>query len=115
MLSAYASLTASTMLIRLVANEFIPHQIQDYIFSGLRYLFSPRPSQLMLIFEEFSGITRNQVYEAAELYHEDHPLDRTSKGVQGPQRKEPCHHNKERQRGRGCLRRSSAQMEIRLL
>nr|DAD17865.1 TPA_asm: hypothetical protein HUJ06_019328 [Nelumbo nucifera] len=68
MLSAYASLAASTMLIRSMANEFIPHQLQDYIFSGLRYLFSPRLSQLTLIFEEFSGITRNQVYEAAELY-----------------------------------------------
>ncbi|XP_010255926.1 PREDICTED: AAA-ATPase At2g18193-like [Nelumbo nucifera] len=87
MLSAYASLAASTMLIRSVANKFIPHQLQDYIFSGLRYLFSPRPSQPTLIFEEFSGITRNQVYEAAELYHQDHPLDRTSKGVQAPREK----------------------------
>ncbi|XP_010276828.1 PREDICTED: AAA-ATPase At2g18193-like [Nelumbo nucifera] len=70
MFSTYASLATSTMLIRSMVNDFIPHQLQSYILSALRSLFAPRQaSQLTLIVEEyFSGMNRNQVYEAAEMY-----------------------------------------------
>ncbi|KAF8410566.1 hypothetical protein HHK36_003097 [Tetracentron sinense] len=68
-LSAYASIAGSMMLVRSIANEFIPHQFQAYLLSSLRYFFlSPISSQLTLVIEELDGISRNQVFEASEIY-----------------------------------------------
>ncbi|KAI4327650.1 hypothetical protein L6164_020086 [Bauhinia variegata] len=66
--SAYASFAASMMLIRSMINEFIPFQIQSYIYSAIHYLFTPLSTSLTIIIDEDCGMTRNQVYEAAELY-----------------------------------------------
>ncbi|KAF9620079.1 hypothetical protein IFM89_010729, partial [Coptis chinensis] len=66
--SAYASITAAIMLIRSIANELIPHQLQTQILSKIQFLFNPMSSRLTLLIEEFDGLTRNQVYEASELY-----------------------------------------------
>ncbi|XP_014521184.1 AAA-ATPase At5g17760 isoform X1 [Vigna radiata var. radiata] len=66
--SAYASMTASIMLLRSMANELIPHPIRGYLFNTFRYLIRPRSPTLTLIIEESTGIARNQVYDAAEAY-----------------------------------------------
>ncbi|XP_042481053.1 AAA-ATPase At2g18193-like [Macadamia integrifolia] len=39
-LSVYASLVTSIMIFRTMANQLIPHQIQDYIFSRLQYILA---------------------------------------------------------------------------
>lgn len=67
--SAYASVAASTMLVRSMANELIPQELRAYVFSGLRHLFTPlSTSSLTLIVDEFSGMSRNQLFDAAALY-----------------------------------------------
>ncbi|XP_050906579.1 AAA-ATPase At5g17760 isoform X4 [Lathyrus oleraceus] len=66
--SAYASMTASIMLLRSMAHELIPQPIRGYLFNTFRYLIKPRSPTLTLIIEESTGITRNQVYDAAESY-----------------------------------------------
>ncbi|KAK7307517.1 hypothetical protein VNO77_40653 [Canavalia gladiata] len=66
--SAYASMTASIMLVRSMANEIIPQPIRAYLFNTFRYLIKPRSPTLTLIIEESTGIARNQVYDAAETY-----------------------------------------------
>lgn len=66
--SAYASMTASIMLLRSMANELIPQPIRGYLFNAFRYLIKPRSPTLTLIIEESTGIARNQVYDAAEAY-----------------------------------------------
>ncbi|XP_062076262.1 uncharacterized protein LOC133780928 [Humulus lupulus] len=66
--SAYASVAASMMLVRSMANEVIPDELRSYISMAVRYLFTPLSSDLTLVIEEFSGMARNQVYDAAELY-----------------------------------------------
>ncbi|KAJ1408849.1 P-loop containing nucleoside triphosphate hydrolase [Sesbania bispinosa] len=66
--SAYASMTASIMLLRSMANELIPQPIRGYLFNAFRYLIKPRSPTLTLIIEESTGITRNQVYDAAEAF-----------------------------------------------
>ncbi|RDX62577.1 AAA-ATPase, partial [Mucuna pruriens] len=68
MFSAYASMTASIMLMRSMANELIPQPIRGYLFNAFRYLIKPRSPTLTLIIEESTGIARNQVYDAAEAY-----------------------------------------------
>ncbi|OVA18771.1 AAA+ ATPase domain [Macleaya cordata] len=67
-LSAYASFAGSMMFVRSIANEFIPHQLQSYISSTLRYIFNPVSSRLTFVIEEFDGLSRNQVYEASEIF-----------------------------------------------
>ncbi|PON71485.1 Spastin [Parasponia andersonii] len=66
--SAYASVAASMMLVRSMANEVIPYELRSYLTSAVRYLFTPLSSDLTLVVEEFSGMARNQVFDAAELY-----------------------------------------------
>ncbi|KAK2372954.1 P-loop containing nucleoside triphosphate hydrolase superfamily protein [Trifolium repens] len=66
--SAYASMTASIMLLRSMAQELIPQPIRGYLLNTFRYFIKPRSSTLTLIIEESTGIARNQVYDAAESY-----------------------------------------------
>ncbi|KAE9606678.1 putative ATPase, AAA-type, core, AAA-type ATPase domain-containing protein [Lupinus albus] len=68
--SSYASFAATTMLIRSIANELIPHPLRLYLNSLFHFLFTPLSSNLTLIIDDYSsnGMTRNQVYDAAEIY-----------------------------------------------
>ncbi|XP_021274953.1 AAA-ATPase At5g17760-like isoform X3 [Herrania umbratica] len=66
--SAYASMTASIMLFRSMANDLIPYPIRNYLFSTMRYFFKPRSPILTLVIEESNGMARNQVYDASEIY-----------------------------------------------
>ncbi|OMO56983.1 hypothetical protein CCACVL1_26129 [Corchorus capsularis] len=66
--SAYASFAGSMMLVRSMANELIPHQLRSYLFSTFRYFFTPLSPNLTLSFDERYGMSKNQVYEAAEIY-----------------------------------------------
>lgn len=67
--SAYASMTASIMLLRSMAHDLVPQPIQGYLRSALSYLINPSSSALTLIIEESSGIAdHNQVFDAAEVY-----------------------------------------------
>ena len=68
MFSAYASFAGTMMLVRSMANDLIPHELRSYLSSAFHYLFTPLSSDLTLIVEEFSGMSRNQVFDAAELY-----------------------------------------------
>ncbi|TKY55848.1 Mitochondrial chaperone BCS1 [Spatholobus suberectus] len=67
--SAYASMTASVMLLRSITNDLIPQPIRGYLTKTLFYFFKPRSHTLTLTVEEYSsGIARNHVYDAAEIY-----------------------------------------------
>ncbi|RYQ80046.1 hypothetical protein Ahy_Scaffold1g106718 isoform A [Arachis hypogaea] len=68
MFSAYASMAASMMLLRSMANELIPQPIRGYILNAFHYLVKPRSQSLTLVIEESNGIARNHVYDAAEAY-----------------------------------------------
>ncbi|GMN29350.1 hypothetical protein TIFTF001_002401 [Ficus carica] len=68
MFSAYASIATSVMLVRSLANDLIPFELRSYLFSTIRNLFTPLSSNLTLLVDEFSGMTRNQVFDAAETY-----------------------------------------------
>ncbi|KAH7858336.1 hypothetical protein Vadar_022637 [Vaccinium darrowii] len=66
--SAYASFAALMMLIRSMANELVPSPVRTYLQSLLRY-FAPVSKQITIVVDEhYGGISRNQVYEAVEVY-----------------------------------------------
>lgn len=57
------------MLLRSFANELIPQQLRSYLCTTFyHYLFNPLSNNLTLVFDEWSGMSRNQVFDAAELY-----------------------------------------------
>lgn len=68
MFSAYASLSASITLFQTMVNQFVPHPLQNYISSAIKYYFKPRSSNLIVMIEESDGMSSNDIYTAAETY-----------------------------------------------
>ncbi|XP_058203165.1 AAA-ATPase At2g18193-like [Rhododendron vialii] len=69
--SAYASFAASMMLIRTMANDLVPGPVRTYLQSVLQSWFAPVSNQItttVVVDEHHGGISRNEVYEAAEVY-----------------------------------------------
>ncbi|CAK9178495.1 unnamed protein product [Ilex paraguariensis] len=67
-LSVVASLTASAVLFRTIADDLIPDFIHGYFSSLLRMLSNRYFSQLTVVIEEFEGLTSNHMFEAANIY-----------------------------------------------
>lgn len=67
-LSTAASLVASAMLVRSVANDFLPAELYDYLDSKIHLVSQYFSSQLTIVVEEFQGFSINEVFEAANLY-----------------------------------------------
>ncbi|KAF8405272.1 hypothetical protein HHK36_010173 [Tetracentron sinense] len=74
--SMYTTLSALSMLIRsmvseirTIANQLIPRQLQEKIFSRLGSLFGSVSSTLTLVIDQsVDGYNPNQIYEASEIY-----------------------------------------------
>lgn len=66
--ATYASMTASIMLVRTMVNDLVPNPVRIYALSAFRHFFKQRSSELTLIIEENTNISRNQLYDAAEVY-----------------------------------------------
>lgn len=67
-LSTVASVAATAMVARSVIRDFVPYELQDYFFLGLRKFFCRFSNQLTMVIEEFDGLVSNEIYEAAEGY-----------------------------------------------
>ncbi|XP_011025849.1 PREDICTED: putative cell division cycle ATPase [Populus euphratica] len=66
--SAYATFAGSLMLIRSMENELIPYELRSYLSTAIHYLFTPLSPNITLVIDEHCGLSRNQVYDAAEIY-----------------------------------------------
>ncbi|KAL4023769.1 AAA-ATPase [Cucumis melo var. makuwa] len=66
--SAYASVAGSLMLFRSMANDLIPAPVRSYVAAGVRRLFNSQSSMFTLVIEETTGISPNQIFDAAEIY-----------------------------------------------
>ncbi|TYI95135.1 hypothetical protein E1A91_D02G256700v1 [Gossypium mustelinum] len=67
-MSTAASFAASAMVIQTVARNLLPYELKAYIFNNISKFFKSFSFQTTLIIEEFDGLTRNQIYRAAEIY-----------------------------------------------
>lgn len=63
-----ASVVATAMLVRSVAQDFLPRDIQDHFFGGIRGFFRCFSSQLTMVIDEFDGLDANRIYDAAHTY-----------------------------------------------
>ncbi|KAK2422394.1 AAA-ATPase [Trifolium repens] len=62
------SAMASIVLIRTITNELIPHELLNFVQSGLHHLSRHFSAEFTIVIEEFQGMARNLVFEAAEAY-----------------------------------------------
>jgi len=62
------SAMASFMLMRTITNELIPHELLHFFQAGLYHLFRQSSAQFTIVIEEFQGMARNQVFDAAQAY-----------------------------------------------
>ncbi|KAH7651025.1 mitochondrial chaperone BCS1 protein [Dioscorea alata] len=67
-LTTAASLAASAMLFRTIANDFIPSELRNYIFTGIKHLHDRFSSELTFIIDEKDGYSPNIIYQAAMSY-----------------------------------------------
>ncbi|KAI4387302.1 hypothetical protein MLD38_005145 [Melastoma candidum] len=66
--SAAASITASVMLARSMAQNILPPGFEHFIFSGIRNFFSRLSNELTLVIEEYDGLVCNELFESAQIY-----------------------------------------------
>lgn len=67
-LTTAASVATTVVVARSVLQDFLPHEMQDFLFSGVRSFFGRFSNRLTMVIEEFDGLVNNQIYEAAETY-----------------------------------------------
>ncbi|CAH9056475.1 unnamed protein product [Cuscuta europaea] len=67
-LTTTASIAASAMVVRSLARDLIPYEVQEYIYSTINLFFRSFSSDMVLIIEEYNGLASNQIYKAAETY-----------------------------------------------
>ncbi|PRQ27084.1 putative ATPase, AAA-type, core, AAA-type ATPase domain-containing protein [Rosa chinensis] len=63
-LSVAASVAASAVLIKSVANDLVPDAVHSFFSNRIKKL----SSQLTVVVDEFDGLTPNQMFEAANVY-----------------------------------------------
>ncbi len=68
MISAVASATATAMLLRSLARDYLPREVRSYLLHKLQTIFTSLSSQLTLVIDEFDGLKHNQLFKAAQLY-----------------------------------------------
>jgi chaperone BCS1 len=63
------SAMASIVLMRTITNELIPHEFLNIFQSALHHISRHFSTQYFtIVIEEFQGMARNQVFEAAQIY-----------------------------------------------
>lgn len=67
--SAYASVSASFLLFQTMFDQFLPNKAQQFILSAFQYCLNLQfSSSVTLLIEETNGLTRNELFEASEVY-----------------------------------------------
>ncbi|CAI9110829.1 OLC1v1010918C1 [Oldenlandia corymbosa var. corymbosa] len=66
--SAYASLSASIMLVKTAVNQIVPAPVQNYISTTVKYYFKSKSADITVVIEESDGMSGNELYAAAETY-----------------------------------------------
>uniref|UniRef100_A0A0A0KM99 AAA+ ATPase domain-containing protein n=1 Tax=Cucumis sativus TaxID=3659 RepID=A0A0A0KM99_CUCSA len=66
--SAYASFATTMMLIRSLTNELLPAKFISLLSSIYVYFFGSLSSQTKFVIDESSGLSPNEVFQAADIY-----------------------------------------------
>ncbi|KAK9062014.1 hypothetical protein SSX86_019198 [Deinandra increscens subsp. villosa] len=66
--STIGSVVAASMVARSIAREYLPSEIQDYLYFGLRNFLNKLFRKLTMVIYEFNGLQENELYNATTLY-----------------------------------------------
>uniref|UniRef100_A0A166FHC1 AAA+ ATPase domain-containing protein n=1 Tax=Daucus carota subsp. sativus TaxID=79200 RepID=A0A166FHC1_DAUCS len=67
--AAYASVSASAMLLRTTFNQVVPRQLQDFLLKAFFRIFKrTNTSTLALVVDQFDGMSRNDLFDSFEIY-----------------------------------------------
>ncbi|XP_004234549.1 AAA-ATPase At3g50940-like [Solanum lycopersicum] len=67
-LSTIGSIAATAMLVRTIVNDYIPRELHEYLFFGLKNMFTKFSNQLTMVIDEFDGLVNNEIYDAVAIY-----------------------------------------------
>ena len=67
-LSAAASAAATAVLVRSIARDLVPHEIQYLLRHKLSSFFSSMSSWITVVIEQAEGLDENKLFQAAEIY-----------------------------------------------
>lgn len=67
-ISAAASTAGTLMLVRSIANDFLPYEFRSYFYFYTQKLFSRFSSTVTMVINERDGIVPNEMYSAAHTY-----------------------------------------------
>uniref|UniRef100_A0A7N2LTT5 AAA+ ATPase domain-containing protein n=1 Tax=Quercus lobata TaxID=97700 RepID=A0A7N2LTT5_QUELO len=67
LLSTAATVAATAMLVRSIAYDYIPNDIHRYLSSHLHNLSRLFSTRFTIVIEEFQGLSKNQMFDAAEM------------------------------------------------
>ncbi|XP_049396128.1 AAA-ATPase At3g50940-like [Solanum stenotomum] len=67
-LSTIGSVAATAMLVRTIVHNYIPPELHEYLFIGLKNMFIKFSNQLTMVIDEFDGLVNNEIYEAVAIY-----------------------------------------------
>nr|GEV06321.1 AAA-ATPase At3g50940-like [Tanacetum cinerariifolium] len=66
--STIGSVAAAAMVVRSVSRDYLPPELQDYFYFGLRNFINKLSRQLTMVIYEYDGFRENEIYNATELY-----------------------------------------------
>ncbi|KAK6793451.1 hypothetical protein RDI58_006904 [Solanum bulbocastanum] len=67
-LSRVGSIAATVMLVHTIIHNYIPKELNAYLFFGLKNMITKFSKQLTVVIEEFDSLVNNKIYEAATIY-----------------------------------------------
>lgn len=63
-----ASVAASALVVRSIARDALPYELQKYFFLRIQRFFKSFSNEIVLVIEESDGLRINQLYKAADVY-----------------------------------------------
>uniref|UniRef100_A0A165Z128 AAA+ ATPase domain-containing protein n=1 Tax=Daucus carota subsp. sativus TaxID=79200 RepID=A0A165Z128_DAUCS len=67
-ISVLAPIAATAMFVRSMSYDLFPYVLNEYMSSKFYKFFRSFSSEFTIVIEEFRGFSRNQVFEAADIY-----------------------------------------------
>ncbi|KAI6671421.1 hypothetical protein NL676_006306 [Syzygium grande] len=67
-LSAAASVTATVVVVQSMVHTIVPHELQGFLFSRIRGIFSRFSNEMTMVVDEYDGFVQNELFEAAQVF-----------------------------------------------
>jgi len=67
-LSTTASVTATAMVVQSMVHTIVPRELQGFLLSRIRRLFSRFSSEMSVVVDRYDGFVQNELFEAARIF-----------------------------------------------